>query len=83
MDRIYKDRMQTDKILSLNIPDIHPVYGGVRGRTMSSRGQGYAWPVIKEAGVHTIIDLRNDGANQRMMNLCEDTSIILLTTGLI
>lgn len=72
MDRIYKDRMQTDKILSLNIPDIHPAYGGVRGRTMSSRGQGYAWPVIKEAGVHTIIDLRNDGANQRMMNLCEE-----------
>lgn len=72
MDKIYRDRMQTDKILSLNIPDIHPAYGGVRGRTMSSRGQGYAWPVIKEAGVHTIIDLRNDGANQRMMNLCEE-----------
>lgn len=72
MNKINKDRMQTDKILSLNIPDIHPAYGGVRGRTMSSRGQGYAWPVIKEAGVHTIIDLRNDGANQRMMNLCEE-----------
>lgn len=63
--------MNINRILALNIPDIHPAYGGVRGKTMSSRSQGYAWPVIKDAGVHTIIDLRNDGMNQRMQNLCE------------
>lgn len=63
--------LDIDSILATNIPDIHPAYGGVRGRTMSARGQGYAWPVIKEAGVDTIIDLRNDGANPRMMALCE------------
>lgn len=64
--------MNINRILALNIPDIHPAYGGVRGKTMSSRSQGYAWPVIKDAGVHTIIDLRNDGMNQRMQNLCEE-----------
>lgn len=64
--------MDINKILSLNIPDIHPTYGGVRGKTMSSRSQRYAWPIIREAGVHTIIDLRNDGMNLRMKNLCEE-----------
>lgn len=64
--------MDINKILALNIPDIHPTYGGVRGKTMSSCSQGYAWPIIKEAGVHTIIDLRNDGMNQRMQNLCKE-----------
>ena len=64
--------MDISRILALNIPDIHPAYGGVRGKTMSSRSQGYAWPVIKDAGVHTIIDLRNDGMNQRMQSLCEE-----------
>ena len=64
--------MNINRILALNIPDTHPAYGGVRGKTMSSRSLGYAWPVIKDVGVHTIIDLRNDGMNQRMQNLCEE-----------
>ena len=64
--------MDINRILKLNIPDIHSAYGGVRGKTMSSRSQVYAWPVIKEAGVHTIIDLRNDGINLRMQNLCKE-----------
>ena len=64
--------MDINRILNLNIPDIHSAYGGVRGKTMSAHGQNYAWPVIKDAGVHTIIDLRNDGMNQRMQNLCEE-----------
>ena len=67
--------MNINRILALIIPDVHPAYGGVRGKTMSSRNQGYAWPVIKDAGVHTIIDLRNDGMNQRMQNLCEEYSM--------
>lgn len=64
--------MDVKRILELNIPDIHPTYGGVRGKTMSSRNQAYAWPVIKEAGVKTIIDLRNDCMSQRMKHLCEE-----------
>ena len=64
--------LDIERIMATNVPDIHPAYGGVRGKTMSSRGLGYAWPVIKEAGVDTIIDLRNDGANPRMMALSEE-----------
>lgn len=64
--------MDINSILSLSIPDLHPAYGGVRGKTMSSRNQTYAWPIIKEAGIHTIIDLRNEGPNQRMQQLCDD-----------
>lgn len=67
--------MNTKKILELNIPDIHPTYGGVRGKTMSSRNLGYAWPVIKDSGIKTIIDLRNDCMSQRMKHLCEEYGI--------
>ena len=64
--------LDIERIMATNIPDIHPAYRGVRGKTMSSRSQGYAWSVIKEAGIDTIIDLRNDGVNQRMKALCEE-----------
>lgn len=67
--------MDIKKVLELNIPDIHPTYGGVRGKTMSARNQVYAWPIIKEAGVTTIIDLRNDCMSQRMTRLCEEYGI--------
>ena len=63
--------MDIKRILKLNIPDIHPTYRGVRGRTLSSRSQAYAWATIKEAGVKTIIDLRNDCVSLRMKHLCE------------
>lgn len=60
-----------EKILTLNIPDMAPVYGGVRGRTMSSKHQNFAWPTIKESGIHTIIDLREDGNYTRLNYLCK------------
>ncbi len=63
--------MEIDKIAALNIPDFAPVYGGVRGRTMSSRYQSFAWPIIREAGIKTIIDLRADGVYSRLSELCE------------
>ena len=34
--------MDIERIKMTHIPDIAPVYGGVRGRTMSSRHQTYA-----------------------------------------
>ena len=40
-----------ERIIQTQIPDIAPVYGGVRGRTMSSRHQAYAWPAVKETEV--------------------------------
>lgn len=64
------DNLNVERILSLNIPDIAAVYCGVRGRTMSSRHQNYAWPIIQGAGIRTIIDLREDGVYSRMSDLC-------------
>lgn len=61
-----------ERIIQTDIPDIHPVYGGVRGRTLSSVKQEYAWQDIIDSGIHTIIDLREDGLiNKRMRQLCE------------
>lgn len=59
------------RILDTRIPDIAPVYGSVRGRTMSSRHQSYAWPIIRDAGIHTIIDLREDSLQSSMQEKCE------------
>lgn len=73
MEKITTKRtLDIDRILATKIPDIHPVYDGVRGRTMSSKHQAYAWPTIVDSGIHTIIDLREDGiTNSRMFELCE------------
>lgn len=60
-----------DGILASGIPDIASVYGGVRGRTLSSPAQGFAWSIVKECGIKTIIDLREDGIYTRMQNLCD------------
>lgn len=54
------------------IPDLAPVYGGARGRTMSSRHQLYAWRALQEAGVKTIIDLRLTDHTDRLPALCEE-----------
>lgn len=63
--------MDIDRLLQTQIPDIAPVYGGVRGRTMSSRHQAYAWPTLVEAGVKTVIDLREKDYSDRLPKLCE------------
>ena len=64
--------LDVEKILATDIPDIHPVYGGVRGRTLSSVKQAYAWPIVKEAGIRTIIDLRADGINSRLKDVSKE-----------
>lgn len=66
-----RNNLDLDKILTSGIPDIATVFGGVRGRTMSSKQQYYAWPIIKEAGVRTIIDLREDDLHSRLKGLCD------------
>lgn len=63
--------LDIESILKLDIPDIAQVYGGVRGRTMSSRHQNFAWSLIYKAGIRAIIDLREDGIYTRMSSLCE------------
>lgn len=52
--------MDYNVVLQAKIPDMAVVYGGVRGRTMSSRRQAHAWRVLEKAGVKHIIDLRQD-----------------------
>ncbi|MDE7349540.1 MAG: hypothetical protein K2N25_00600 [Muribaculaceae bacterium] len=64
------ESLNINKILTSGIPDIAQVYGGVRGRTLSSPKQAFAWPIVKECGIRTIIDLREDGIYTRMQELC-------------
>ena len=63
--------LDIERLIQTGIPDIAPVYGGVRGRTMSSRHQAYAWPALKEAGVKTIIDLREMDKSDKLPYLCQ------------
>lgn len=63
--------MNIERILQTQIPDIAPVYGGVRGRTMSSRHQAYAWTTLVEAGVKRVIDLRDVDTSDRLPFLCQ------------
>lgn len=63
--------LDIERIIKTEIPDIVPVYGGVRGRTMSSRHQAFAWPIIYESGINTYIDLREADKSQRLPNLCQ------------
>lgn len=60
-----------DMLGKLEIPDFATVYGGVRGRTLSSVHQTYAWPKIIESGIKTVIDLREDGIYTRLKSQCE------------
>lgn len=64
------NHLDLNAILELDIPDIAKVYGGVRGRTMSSRHQAFAWPILKNAGIRTVIDLREDGCSSRLSQSC-------------
>lgn len=63
--------VDVDMLQKLDIPDFATVYGGVRGRTMSSVHQTYAWPKIIEAGIKTVIDLREDGIRSRLKSMCD------------
>lgn len=53
--------LDIEKIIQTEIPDIAPVYGGVRGRTISSHKQAYAWKTVVAAGLRQVIDLTQIG----------------------
>jgi len=59
-----------ERIIQTGIPDIAPVYGGVRGRTMSSKHQSYAWQDLVDAGIKRIIDLREADKSERLPRIC-------------
>lgn len=67
--------MNIERVLQTKIPDLTAVYGGIRGRTMSSRHQAYAWRALVEAGVRQVIDLRQDYTNDRYRDICEQSGI--------
>jgi hypothetical protein len=67
--------MDIQRIIDTDIPDIAPVYGGVRGRSMSSKGLGMVWPTIKEAGVKTVIELRCFDDSKKLPIICEKYGI--------
>ena len=64
--------MNYSRLAQTRIADLAPVYGGARGRTMSSRHQLYAWRALQEAGIKTIIDLRLTDHTDRLPALCEE-----------
>lgn len=55
---VVNSELNLEKLMTLDIPDLVPVYGGVRGRTLSSTHQKFAWSAVKKCGIRTIIDLR-------------------------
>lgn len=67
--------MNVKRIIDTQIPDVAPVYGGVRGRTLSSKHHTYAWPAIIEAGVRWVIDLREKDRSSRLSDLCTMSGI--------
>ena len=67
--------MNIDRIMQTKIADLTPVYGGVRGRTLSSRHHAYAWKAMKEAGLKQVIDLRQDYKGDRYRDDCERNGV--------
>ena len=63
------------RMIQTNIPDIAPVYGGVRGRTISSHKQAYAWKTVVAAGLKQVIDLRKDYSADRYPELCRQYGV--------
>lgn len=63
--------LDIERIIQTKVPDIAPVYGGVRGRTLSSRRQAYAWQTMVESGLRQVIDLRKDYSADRFPELCQ------------
>ena len=57
--------MDFNRLIRTNIPDLAQVYGGARGRTMSSRHQSYAWPALVESGITQVIDLRKADSSEK------------------
>jgi len=61
--------------MSTGIPDLAQVYGGFRGRTLSSTRQLHAWNAMIESGISQIIDLRADYSSDFYSELCQRSGI--------
>ena len=67
--------LDVDRILATKIPDLAQVYGGFRGRTLSSTRQLYAFKTMVESGISQVIDLRADYSSDFYSELCERSGI--------
>ncbi len=67
--------LDVDRILSTEIPDLRQVYGGFRGRTLSSTRQLHAWKTMIESGFNQVIDLRADYSSEFYGELCKRSGI--------
>ena len=69
------DGLDVERLMSTGIPDLAPVYGGFRGRTLSSTRQLHAWNTMIESGIMQIIDLRADYSSDFYSELCQRSGI--------
>jgi len=67
--------LDVERIMSTGIPDLAQVYGGFRGRTLSSTRQLHAWNAMIESGISQIIDLRADYSSDFYSELCQRSGI--------
>ena len=69
------EELDVERIMSTGIPDLAQVYGGFRGRTLSSTRQHHAWNTMIESGISQIIDLRADYSSDFYSELCQRSGI--------
>ena len=69
------EALDVERIMATNIPDLAQVYGGFRGRTLSSTRQLHAWNTMIESGITQIIDLRADYSSDFYSELCQHSGI--------
>lgn len=67
--------LDVERILATKVPDLAQVYGGFRGRTLSSTKQLYAWNIMIESGINQVIDLRADYSSDFYSELCQRSGI--------
>lgn len=72
---IRPEGLDVNSILATNLPDLAQVYGGFRGRTLSSTRQLYAWNTLMESGITQVIDLRADYTSDFYSELCKRSGI--------
>lgn len=67
--------LDVERIMATKIPDLAQVYGGFRGRTLSSPRQLHAWKAMVESGIKQVIDLRADYSSDFYSVLCKQSGI--------
>ena len=67
--------LDVERIFATNIPDLALVYGGFRGRTLSSQRQLPVWRTMVESGIRQVIDLRYDYTSDFYGELCKRSGV--------